>query len=174
MSLSDYACSIDPSKTRRKPNGAPASTRGRNMLKRYPFAGSGCDFPESLMQRVSTNLRVTILAGALVLRHQNILGINLSMRLKMNLRFGKRVHEFSLSFIRYFFYRLVRTWTLEIQRCLICRYFLGMLIHHWTILQLFSGHGTWTLMEEVIVQCGISAPLIVYFTTLCILLNNQN
>ena len=58
------ACCIRPLKTRRKPNGAPASIRGRNMLKRYPFEGSGCDFPESLIQRVCTNLKVPILAGA--------------------------------------------------------------------------------------------------------------
>ena len=171
MSLYDYACCIHPLKTRRKPNGAPASTRGRNMLKRYPFEGSGCDFPESLMQRVSTNLRVPILAGAPPPGYPGDKPVDAT---EDEFKIWEKRHEFSLSFIRYFFYRLVRTWTLEIQRCLICRYFLGMLIHHWTILQLFSGHGTWTLMEEVIVQCGISASLIVYFTTLCILLNNQN
>ena len=64
MSFHDYGCCIRPLKTKRKPNGASAPTRGRNMLKRYPFEGSGCDFPESLMQRVTTNLRVPILAGA--------------------------------------------------------------------------------------------------------------
>ena len=65
MSLYDYACCIRPLKVKKRPNGSiPVFRRGRNMLKRYPFEGSGCDFPESLMQRVTTSLRVPILAGA--------------------------------------------------------------------------------------------------------------
>ena len=65
MSLYDYACCIRQLKVRNRPSGSiPVSNYGRNKLKRYPFEGSGCNFPESLMQTVSTNLKVPILAGA--------------------------------------------------------------------------------------------------------------
>ena len=37
---------------------------GRNRLKRYPFEGSGCKFPDTFTQTISTCLRVPILAGA--------------------------------------------------------------------------------------------------------------
>ena len=33
-------------------------------MKRYPFEGNGCKFPETVTQTVSTSLRVPILAGA--------------------------------------------------------------------------------------------------------------
>ena len=34
------------------------------MLKRYPFVGSGCKFQKTLIQTISTSLKVPILAGA--------------------------------------------------------------------------------------------------------------
>ena len=37
---------------------------GRKKLKRYPFEGSGCNFPETLTQTIATSLKVPILAGA--------------------------------------------------------------------------------------------------------------
>ena len=65
MSLYDYACCITHSICRKKSNDwEQSSNAGRKMLKRYPFAGSGCNSPESLTQTVTTSLRVPILAGA--------------------------------------------------------------------------------------------------------------
>ena len=65
MSLYDYACCISHVQTRKKKNYLEIDSKfGRKRLKRYPFEGSGCKFPETLMQTVSTGLRVPIIAGA--------------------------------------------------------------------------------------------------------------
>ena len=64
MNLYDYACCITHSVSRKKCEDREAKSKaGRKELKRYPFEGSGCKFPETLTQRVSTSLRVPILAG---------------------------------------------------------------------------------------------------------------
>ena len=65
MNLYDYACCITHSISRKKcENRKVNSKAGRKELKRYPFEGSGCKFPETLTQRISTSLKVPILAGA--------------------------------------------------------------------------------------------------------------
>ena len=48
LSLYDYPCFITQSKIRKKSHDRePISSAGRNRLKRYPFEGSGCKFPET-------------------------------------------------------------------------------------------------------------------------------
>ena len=64
MSLYDYACCISHSKLRNKSQDRePISSVGRKRLKRYPFEGRGCKFSETLIQTISTSLKVPILAG---------------------------------------------------------------------------------------------------------------
>ena len=61
----DYGCCITHNITRNTSKNSEAqSVAGRSKLKRYPFEGSGCKFPESLTQTIATNLKVPILAGA--------------------------------------------------------------------------------------------------------------
>ena len=65
VSLHDYPCCISHSKIRKKSRDrVPISSIGRNKLKRYPYEGSGCKFPDTFTQTISTCLRVPILAGA--------------------------------------------------------------------------------------------------------------
>ena len=65
MSLYDYACCMTHTKSRKKSDDRERNSKaGRKRLNRYPFAGSGCRFPETLTQTVSTSLRVPILAEA--------------------------------------------------------------------------------------------------------------
>ena len=65
MSYLDYACCVCHSKTNINNSLNERYTKvGRKALKRYPFEGSGCKIPESLMQTISTCLRIPILAGA--------------------------------------------------------------------------------------------------------------
>ena len=65
LSLYDYPCCISHSKVRKKSRDRePISSVGRNRLKRYPYEGSGCKFPDTFTQTISTCLRVPILAGA--------------------------------------------------------------------------------------------------------------
>ena len=65
MSLLDYACCITHVQSRKKNNYLEINSKvGRKSLKRYPFEGSGCTFPETLTQTVSTTLKVPIIAGA--------------------------------------------------------------------------------------------------------------
>ena len=64
-SLYDYSCCVCHTKSCKNKNGNERYTNvGRKTLKRYPFEGSGCKLPESLMQTISTSLRIPILAGA--------------------------------------------------------------------------------------------------------------
>ena len=64
-SLYDYSCCVCHTKSRENKNGNERYTIvGRKTLKRYPFEGIGCKLPESLMQTISTSLRIPILAGA--------------------------------------------------------------------------------------------------------------
>ena len=61
----DYGCCITHHITRKKRQHREAeSNAGRKKLKRFPFEGSGCNFPETLTQTISTNLKVPIFAGA--------------------------------------------------------------------------------------------------------------
>ena len=63
LSLYDYPCCITHSKVRKKSRDRePISSVGRNKLKRYPYEGSGCKFPDTFTQTISTCLRVPILA----------------------------------------------------------------------------------------------------------------
>ena len=65
MSLLDYACCITHVQSRKKDNYLEINSKvGRKSLKRYPFEGNGCTFPETLTQTVSTTLKVPIIAGA--------------------------------------------------------------------------------------------------------------
>merc|ERR1711917_213232 len=61
----DNGCCITHNITRKgSKHPEPQCMAGRIKLKRYPFEGSGCKFPETLTQRIVTNLKVPILAGA--------------------------------------------------------------------------------------------------------------
>ena len=65
LNLYDYACCITHNLARKKRQDREVnSNAGRKKLKRYPFEGSGCKFPETLTQTISTSLKVPILAGA--------------------------------------------------------------------------------------------------------------
>ena len=65
LNLYDYACCITHNLARKKRQDREVnSNAGRKKLKRYPFEGSGCKFPETLTQTVATSLKVPILAGA--------------------------------------------------------------------------------------------------------------
>ena len=64
FSLYDYACCITHTKVRKKTHDRVGDSNvGCKRLKRYPFEGTGCKFPETLTQTITTCLRVPILAG---------------------------------------------------------------------------------------------------------------
>ena len=65
FSLYDYACCITHTKVRKKTHDRVGDSNvGRKRLKRYPFEGTGCKFQDTLIQTISTSLKVPILAGA--------------------------------------------------------------------------------------------------------------
>ena len=65
FSMYDFACCITQTKVKKRIHDrVEESNVGRKRLKRYPFEGTGCKFQETLIQIISTSLKVPILAGA--------------------------------------------------------------------------------------------------------------